>query len=204
MKILNEAGIMCILIFVLIGCDQGQRMLKPVTDEIIAPEPESQEPLPIVEEPKPLNEEQLEEMYLTLPNFLETFLENEGNMEVDTYRVQLSDFGSRVRIERSAVLESNLSFGYIQLNYEDTKNQYCNPIWVPEDAELVFKLTSHKFEIEVQKGSPATIYHFNIEIVGSRIDFGEGGVVFEKPDGTFANHEWQIPLTPSEVEENCW
>lgn len=30
---LNEAGIICILIFVLIGCNQGQQMMKPISQE---------------------------------------------------------------------------------------------------------------------------------------------------------------------------
>lgn len=185
-----------------LGCDEGKNMMKPVMQEPVTQETsnlENSEPEVIK-----LNEEELEEIYLTLPNFKETFLKGDGNVEAGMYQIQMPDFGNRIRLEKNDVVDTTLNLGYIQLNYGDVKNQYCNRIWIDE-AILVFNINSPEFEIE--NDEPATLYHFDIQIIGAR-RAGKGVDIITLPDGNItlepAKHEWQIAQTAEELEENCW
>lgn len=84
MKILNEAGIILILIFTLIGCDRGQKMLGPVMQE-----PSSQPTEQIVDKP-PIQEVEIE----VHPGFfhtIETFTNADAALESQQFQKFLED-----------------------------------------------------------------------------------------------------------------
>ena len=191
-------GMVWLFVFIILaGCDE-----MPASDIVgMVTEPSSEEVVEPVEIVIPkFNSQELESMYLTLPDFRESFLENNGDVEPGLYRVELSGTFfqglSNIRIEKDDVVNSDLKFGYVKLNYGNVKNQNCNRIWVRD--ELVFYLRSPDFNVEME--GETTIYNFDVEIVGSRISRGGGE---EETEGDSEPFSWEIPLSSSQ-EEDCF